>query len=62
VTTKMTEGLRPPPLSTTADKVAEATDRALRQGREIVWVPSAFRWVMLVIRHLPRPVFRRLPM
>ena len=62
VATKMTAGMTPPPLSTTADRVAEATDRALRQGREVVWVPGAFRWVMAVIRHLPRPVFRRLPM
>jgi decaprenylphospho-beta-D-erythro-pentofuranosid-2-ulose 2-reductase len=61
VKTKMTAGMKPPPLSTTSEKVAEATDRALRQGREIVWVPGAFRWVMVAIRHLPRPIFRRLP-
>jgi decaprenylphospho-beta-D-erythro-pentofuranosid-2-ulose 2-reductase len=62
VTTKMTAGLTPPPLSTTADAVADATDRALRRGAEVVWVPGAFRWVMAALRHLPRPVFRRLPM
>lgn len=62
VATKMTAGMNPPPLSTTVEKVAEATDRALRDGREVVWVPGLFRWVMLVIRHLPRPIFRRLPM
>jgi decaprenylphospho-beta-D-erythro-pentofuranosid-2-ulose 2-reductase len=61
VTTKMTTGLKPPPMSTTAEKVAEATDRALRQGRQVVWVPGPFRWVMMLIRHLPRPIFRRLP-
>jgi decaprenylphospho-beta-D-erythro-pentofuranosid-2-ulose 2-reductase len=61
VTTKMTAGVKPAPLSTTAEKVADATDRALRQGREVVWVPGPFRWVMMVMRHLPRPVFRRLP-
>jgi decaprenylphospho-beta-D-erythro-pentofuranosid-2-ulose 2-reductase len=62
VATKMTAGMTPPPLSTTVDKVAEATDRALRDGKEVVWIPGLFRWVMLVIRHLPRPIFRRLPM
>jgi decaprenylphospho-beta-D-erythro-pentofuranosid-2-ulose 2-reductase len=62
VTSKMTAGMTPPPLSTTPDKVAEATDRALRTGRDIVWAPGALRWVMLAVRHLPRPVFRRLPM
>ena len=62
VTTKMTTGMKPPPLSTTPAAVAEATDRALRQGQDIVWVPGTLRWVMLVARHLPRPVFRRLKM
>ncbi len=62
VATKMTEGMAPPPLSTTADRVASATDQALRQGREIVWVPGALRYVMSVARHLPRPIFRRLKM
>lgn len=62
VTTKMTAGLKPPPLSITAAEVAAATDRALRQGREVVWVPGAMRWVMIAVRHLPRPLFRRLPM
>lgn len=60
VATKMTAGMKPPPLSTTAEAVADATDAALRQGREIVWVPGPLRWVMLLIRHLPRPIFRRL--
>jgi decaprenylphospho-beta-D-erythro-pentofuranosid-2-ulose 2-reductase len=27
-----------------------------------VWVPPALRYVMTVLRHLPRPVFRRLPL
>jgi len=60
VVTKMTAGMPRVPLSTTADAVAAATDRALRQGRGIVWVPGLLRWVMLVVRHLPRPLFRRL--
>jgi decaprenylphospho-beta-D-erythro-pentofuranosid-2-ulose 2-reductase len=60
VKTKMTAGMAPPPLSTTADEVAGATVRALQQGREIVWVPGSLRWLMVVVRHLPRSVFRRL--
>lgn len=62
VTTKMTAGMATPPLSSTADEVAEATDRALRQGSEVVWVPGRLRWVMMLARHLPRSIFRRLPM
>jgi decaprenylphospho-beta-D-erythro-pentofuranosid-2-ulose 2-reductase len=26
-----------------------------------VWVPSTLRYVMSVLRHVPRPVFRKLP-
>jgi decaprenylphospho-beta-D-erythro-pentofuranosid-2-ulose 2-reductase len=61
VTTKMTTGMKPPPLSTTPETVALATDAALRRGRELVWVPGPLRWVMMATRHLPRPVFRRVP-
>jgi decaprenylphospho-beta-D-erythro-pentofuranosid-2-ulose 2-reductase len=60
VRTKMTAGMAVPPLSTTADAVGAAVSTALRQGREIVWVPPVLRWVMVAVRHLPRPVFRRL--
>jgi decaprenylphospho-beta-D-erythro-pentofuranosid-2-ulose 2-reductase len=60
VATKMTAGMAPPPMSTTPEAVALSTDRALRQGHEIVWVPASLRWVMLVVRHLPRGIFRRI--
>jgi decaprenylphospho-beta-D-erythro-pentofuranosid-2-ulose 2-reductase len=62
VATKMTTGMKPPPLSTTPEAVAAATEAALRQGREIVWVPGPLRGLMMVVRHLPRPIFRRLKM
>jgi decaprenylphospho-beta-D-erythro-pentofuranosid-2-ulose 2-reductase len=61
VKTKMTEGMDPAPLSVTADQVADIALEAVRTGKELVWAPSQFRWVMSVLRHLPRPVFRRLP-
>lgn len=60
VRTKMTAGLAAPPLSTTADDVGAAVARALRQGRDIVWVPPVLRWVMMILRQLPRAAFRRL--
>lgn len=62
VRTKMTAGLRPAPLATTPDVVAEAIVTGIRQGRHTVWVPGALRWVMSVLRHLPRSLFRRLPL
>ena len=50
------------PLSTTPEAVAVATASALAAGRETVWVPAPMRAVMAVVRFLPRPLFRRLPM
>jgi decaprenylphospho-beta-D-erythro-pentofuranosid-2-ulose 2-reductase len=61
VHTRMTEGMRPAPLSTTPDAVAAITVDAVRRRRELVWAPAPVRFVMSVLRHLPRAVFRRIP-
>jgi decaprenylphospho-beta-D-erythro-pentofuranosid-2-ulose 2-reductase len=62
VHTKMTKGLEPAPMATTPEAVAEATVRGLERGSEIVWVPPVLRWVMTILRHVPRPLFRKLPL
>ena len=62
VHTKMTEGMDAAPLSTTPEAVADAILHGLARGRETVWVPSTLRYVMSVLRHVPRPVFRKLPL
>jgi decaprenylphospho-beta-D-erythro-pentofuranosid-2-ulose 2-reductase len=61
VRTKLTEGMPAAPLSTTADAVATATVKAISAGREVIWVPATLRPVFAVFRHLPRTVWRRLP-
>ena len=61
VRSRMTAGMKPVPLSVTPDVVARAIVAAVRDGSEQVWVPTPLRGVMSVLRHLPRPVFRRLP-
>jgi decaprenylphospho-beta-D-erythro-pentofuranosid-2-ulose 2-reductase len=60
VETKMTAGMDPMPLATTADGVADAIVDALARGREVIWVPPPLRLVMIALRHLPRSLFRRL--
>jgi decaprenylphospho-beta-D-erythro-pentofuranosid-2-ulose 2-reductase len=62
VSSKMTDGLDPAPLSVTPAEVAEAVLRTVDSGGEQVWVPRAIRPVMSALRHLPRPVFRKLPL
>jgi decaprenylphospho-beta-D-erythro-pentofuranosid-2-ulose 2-reductase len=60
VTTKMTRGLKPAPLATTPQTVAAATVKGLERGAHTVWVPRSLRWVMLVMKLIPRPLFRRI--
>lgn len=62
VKTRMTAGLEPAPFSTTPDAVAEATVGALDNGAHTVWVPPQLRYVFSALRHLPRPLFRKLPL
>jgi decaprenylphospho-beta-D-erythro-pentofuranosid-2-ulose 2-reductase len=61
VKTKMTEGLDPAPLSVTPEAVAEEIVKGLARGSHTVWAPPPMRAVMSVLRHVPRPLFRRLP-
>ena len=60
VKTRMTEGLDPAPLATTPQAVATITADALDGVGHTVWAPGLMRWVMVILRLLPRPVFRRL--
>jgi short-subunit dehydrogenase len=59
VKTSMTEGLAPPPFAGEPERVARDVLRALDRGRPVVYTPPAWRWVMRVIRRLPRAVMRR---
>lgn len=62
VRSSMTEGLEAAPLAVDPAVVAKAVVRAVESGREQVWVPGLLRVVMSGLRHLPRPLFRRLPL
>ena len=61
VRTRMTDGLPEAPLAVGPGDVADAIVAGLAHGRETVYVPSTMRFVMSGLRHLPRSVFRRLP-
>ncbi len=62
VHSKMTTGMDTAPLSVTPEQVAEATVDAVAKGRDLVWVPGPLRVVMSGLRHVPRPIFRKLPL
>jgi decaprenylphospho-beta-D-erythro-pentofuranosid-2-ulose 2-reductase len=59
VHTRMTTGLDPAPFSTTPDVVAECITTGLAKGSTVVWAPPPVRFVMSGLRHLPRPVWRK---
>lgn len=61
VHTKLTEGMKPAPMAQTPQQVAAAIVDGVRKGQEEVYVPAQMRWVMFVLKHLPRVIFRRLP-
>jgi len=55
----MTVGLEPAPFATTPEAVADCVAAGLRARRRVVWAPGLLRWVFVVMRHLPGPVWRR---
>lgn len=60
VKTGMTAGLQPPPFAGEPDAVARSVLAAIDRGTPEVYVPGIWRWIMLVIRLLPRTVMRRI--
>jgi decaprenylphospho-beta-D-erythro-pentofuranosid-2-ulose 2-reductase len=62
VRTRMTAGLKPAPMATTPEAVAQATVAALDRRAHTIWVPSRLRYLFAVLRHLPRWLYRRLPL
>jgi decaprenylphospho-beta-D-erythro-pentofuranosid-2-ulose 2-reductase len=60
VRTKMTRGLQAAPLATTPQAVAAVTVAGLDRGAHTVWAPPALRWVTLMMKLVPRPLFRRI--
>jgi NAD(P)-dependent dehydrogenase (short-subunit alcohol dehydrogenase family) len=59
VRTGMTSGLPVPPFAGEPEAVARQIVRAVDRGTPVVYAPPAWRWVMAVIRRLPRFVMRR---
>ena len=59
VRTGMTQGLPEPPFAADAEPVARRAVAALERGTPMVYAPWIWRWIMLVIRLLPRAVMRR---
>jgi decaprenylphospho-beta-D-erythro-pentofuranosid-2-ulose 2-reductase len=62
VTTKMTLGMKKAPFSTDAEAVAVAVERGIAADKKVVWAPGLLRWLFLILKNVPLPVWRRLPL
>ena len=62
VRTRMSAHVEEAPLTINPGEVAKLAVDAARKGRSVVWTPPAFELVMMVLRHIPGPIFRRLPL
>lgn len=61
VRTRMSAGVKEAPLTVNPSDVAKLVYDGVRKRKAIVWAPPAFELVMLVLRHIPKPIFKRLP-
>ncbi|MEP1144738.1 MAG: SDR family NAD(P)-dependent oxidoreductase [Henriciella sp.] len=58
--TPMTEGLdRSGPLWAKPEKVAKAISKAVKQKRSRIYVPWFWRFILLIVRALPVPIFHK---
>ena len=61
VRTKMTDTMDlPAPLTAEPEEAAADIHRAFEKKRDIVYTKPLWRWIMLVIRHIPESLFKRL--
>ena len=61
VKSKMTDGLERPRCRSPRTRWPRPSSTRSHK-RELIWVPGTMRAVMSGLRHVPRPLFRKLPM
>ncbi|WP_293001532.1 decaprenylphospho-beta-D-erythro-pentofuranosid-2-ulose 2-reductase [Mycobacterium sp.] len=54
-------GAKEAPFTVDKEAVAELAVTAAAKGKDLVWAPGPVRYLMTVLRHIPRPIFRKLP-
>ncbi|WP_432558739.1 decaprenylphospho-beta-D-erythro-pentofuranosid-2-ulose 2-reductase [Granulicoccus sp. GXG6511] len=61
VRTRMSAGIKEAPLTVDKGEVAKLAVEASNKKKPVIWTPPLFELVMLILRHIPRPIFRKLP-
>ena len=54
-------GAKEAPFTVDKEYVAELAVTSAAAGKELVWAPGSVRGSDVVLRHIPRPIFRKLP-
>lgn len=60
VDTPMTTHMRKGPLFASASKVGQGIYEAIVKHKDVAYVPGYWRYVMLIIKSIPEPVFKKL--
>lgn len=61
VRTKMTEGMKLPPVITaTAEKVARDIFKAQQKNKNIIYTKWHWKYIMLIIRNIPEGIFKKM--
>lgn len=62
VRTRMSAHVKDAPLTVEKEQLAVQVVDAARKGQRLIWVPAQFQLVMMVLKHIPAPIFRLLPL
>ncbi len=60
VATPMTAHLKHGPLFANPEQVAEGIYKAIKSGRNVVYLPWFWRYIMLIIKHIPEALFKKM--
>lgn len=60
VDTPMTAGVPKGPLFAQADSVGRSIYRSIEKRKDVVYVPGFWRFIMMIIKSVPEPIFKRL--
>jgi len=59
IDTPMTADVKKGPLCTSAEKAGQLVWKAMQTGKPVAYIPGWWRWILLVIRLVPRAIFYR---
>jgi decaprenylphospho-beta-D-erythro-pentofuranosid-2-ulose 2-reductase len=61
VRTRMSAHVKEAPLTVNKEDAAKQIVTAAKAGKKLIWVPPLFQLVMMVLKHIPGPLFKLLP-